>query len=145
MSKRDRGLFEDDGNFLLMDMEICCPFKNDFLVSAAGSVVSEECLAVSPFSDCFIYRDPPHAGSFLYGDDPQSMTNQDMSQRSGPVAQYAASPLGHPASERPLGWAETVSPALQQKNGMVPLLVEKTILSPLNCLDTFVKNQLNIH
>ena len=61
------------------------------------------------------------------------------------MVQYEASPLGHPASELPLGWAETVLPALQQKCGMVPLLVEKTILSPLNCLDTFVKNQLNIH
>ena len=79
MSKKDRGLFEDDESFLLMDMEICCPFKKDLLVSAAGSAVSEECSAVSPFSDCFIYRDPPQAGSFPYGDDPQSMTNQDMS------------------------------------------------------------------
>lgn len=78
MCKRDRELSKDDESFLLMDMEICCPFKND-LVSAAGSVVSEESLAISPFSDYFINRDPPHAGSFPYGDDPQPMTNQDMS------------------------------------------------------------------
>jgi len=65
LSKKDRGLFEDDESFLLMDMEICCPFKKDLLVSAAGSAVSEECSAVSPFSDCFLYRDPPQAMAVL--------------------------------------------------------------------------------
>ena len=53
------------------------------------------------------------------------------------MVQYEASPLGHPASELPLGWAETVLPALQQKCGMAPLLVEKTILFSMNWFCAF--------
>lgn len=47
-AKRDREPFQDNGGVLLMDMEICCPFKNDLVASAAGSVVNEDCSAVSP-------------------------------------------------------------------------------------------------